>query len=98
MNHYSYVVERVTRNHNTANISCVSQRREPSRDVEFTEENTAWFDTSADGRETYMITDVKEDLLISEPGYTYPLRNCDMSRAYIGYDQRKATELKRRYE
>jgi len=69
-----------------------------TRDVEFTEENTAWFDTSADGRETYMITDMKGDLLISEPGYTYPLRIYDMSRADIGYNQRKATELKRRYE
>ena len=68
------------------------------RDVEFTEENTAWFDTNADGRETYMITDVKGDLLISEPGYTYPLRIYDMSRADIGYNQKKATELKRRYE
>lgn len=72
--------------------------RHKTRDVEFTEENTAWFDTSSDGRETYMITDVKEDLLISEPGYTYPFRIYDMSRADIGYDQRKATELKRRYE
>jgi len=69
-----------------------------TRDVEFMEENTAWFDTSADGRETYIITDVKGDHLISEPGYTYPLRIYDMSRADIGYDQRKAADLKRRYE
>ena len=69
-----------------------------TRDVKFTEENTAWFDTSADGRETYIITEVKGDLLISEPGYTYPLRIYDMSRADIGYDQRKAADLKRRYE
>jgi len=45
-----------------------------------------------------MITDVEGDLLIREPGYTYPLRIYDMSRADIGYDQRKVTELKRRYE
>jgi hypothetical protein len=61
-------------------------------------ENTAWFDTSADGRETYIITDVKGDLLVSEPGYTYPLRIYDMSKADIGYNQKKTTELKRRYE
>jgi len=67
-------------------------------DVEFTEENTTWFDTSADGRETYMITDLEGDLLINEPGYTYPLRIYDMSRADIGYNQKKATELKRQYE
>jgi len=67
-------------------------------DVEFTEENTTWFDTSADGREIYMITDLEGDLLISEPGYTYPLRIYDMSRADIGYNQKKAMDLKRQYE
>jgi hypothetical protein len=69
-----------------------------TRDVEFTEENTAWFDTSADGRETYIIADVKGDLLVSEPDYTYPLRIYDMSKADIGYNQKRATELKQRYE
>ncbi len=67
-------------------------------DVEFTDKNTTWFDTSTDDCEIFTITDVEGDLLISEPGYTYPLRIYDMSRADIGYNQRKATELKRRYE
>ncbi len=58
-------------------------------DVEFTEENTTWFDTSADGRKIYKITDLEGDLLISEPGYMYPFRIYDMSRAAIGYNQRK---------
>ena len=66
-------------------------------DVELTEENTTWFDTSADDRKIYMITDVEGDLLISEPGYTYPRRIYDMSRADIGYNPKKATELKRQY-
>jgi len=67
-------------------------------DVEFTDENTTWFDTGTDDRESYMITDVEGALLIREAGYTYPLRIYDMSRADIDYDQRKATELKQRYE
>jgi hypothetical protein len=67
-------------------------------DMKFTNENTIWFDTGTDDCEIYMITDEEGDLLIKEPGYTYPLRIYDMSRADIGYDQRKVTELKRRYE
>jgi len=66
-------------------------------DVELTEENTTWFDTSADDRKIYIITDVEGDLLISEPGYTYPLRIYDMSIADIGYNPKKATELERQY-
>ena len=67
-------------------------------DAEFTDENTSWFNNSTDDRDIYMITDWEGDLLISELGHTYPLRIYDMSRADIGYDQRKAMELKRMYE
>jgi len=58
-------------------------------DVEFTEENTTWFDTNADGREIHMITDLEGDLLIGEPGYTYPLRIYDMSRAILVITKKK---------
>jgi hypothetical protein len=45
-----------------------------------------------------MITDFDGDILISEFGYTYPFRIYDISRADIGYDRRKARQLRRRHE
>jgi hypothetical protein len=44
-----------------------------------------------------MITDFEGDLLIREFGYAYPVRISSMCRADIGFDQRKAEELKNLY-
>jgi hypothetical protein len=44
-----------------------------------------------------MITDFEGDLLIREFGYCYPVRIYGMSRADIGFDQKKAGELKKLY-
>ena len=63
-------------------------------DAVITKENTTWFDHCTEAHEIYMITDFEGDLLIREFGYTYPVRIYDTSRAYIGFDQRKAEELK----
>jgi hypothetical protein len=60
-------------------------------DAVFTDENTTWFENCADDHDVSMITDFQGDILISEFGYS-------VSRADIGYDQRKAKELKRLYE
>ena len=67
-------------------------------DTEFTDENTTWFDNCVDEHDIYMITDFEGDLLISEFGYDYALRIYSVSRADIGYNQRKAKELKGLYE
>lgn len=67
-------------------------------DAVFTDENTTWFENCLDDDDVYMITDFQGDILISESGYSYPLRIHSISRADIGYDQRKAKELKRLYE
>ena len=67
-------------------------------DTEFTDENTTWFDNCVDDHDIYMITDFEGDLLISEFGYAYALRIYSVSRADIGYNQRKAKELKVLYE
>jgi prophage tail gpP-like protein len=67
-------------------------------DVEFTNNNTTWFRNYKNARDISMITDFDGDLLIGEFGYTYPLRIYGLSRADIGYDQRKARRLKRRNE
>lgn len=67
-------------------------------DAVFTDENTTWFENCADDHDVSMITDFQGDILISEFGYSYPIRIYSVSRADIGYDQRKAKELKHLYE
>ncbi len=66
-------------------------------DMLFTNKNTTWFDRCEEGHEIYMITDFEGDLLIREFGYSYPVRIYGMSRADIGFDQKKAGELKKLY-
>lgn len=66
-------------------------------DLIFTDENTTWFDNSDEGHKVHMITDFEGDLLIREFGYAYPVRIYSMSRADIGFDQKKAGELKKLY-
>jgi hypothetical protein len=67
-------------------------------DAEFTDENTTWFENSADDHDVSMITDFEGDILISESGYSYPIRIYSVSRAAIDYDQKKAKELRSLYE
>ena len=66
--------------------------------VEFTNDNTTWFDNCRNPRDIYMITDFEGDLLISEFGYTYPVRIYDTSRADIGYSQKRARQLMRMHQ
>jgi hypothetical protein len=72
--------------------------RQETIDIEFTESNTTWFNEYRTVRDISMITDFDEGLLISEFGYTYPIWIYDVSRADIGYDQKKARQLRRQYE
>lgn len=67
-------------------------------DVEFTNDNTTWFSNYRNARDISMITDFDGDLLISEFGYTYPVRIYGILRADIGYDQKKARQLRRMHE
>jgi hypothetical protein len=67
-------------------------------DAEITDENTTWFDNCMDDEDIYMITDFKGDILIKEFGYGRPIWIYDVTRAEIGYDQKKAKELKDKYE
>jgi hypothetical protein len=66
--------------------------------VEFTNDNTTWFSNCRNARNISMITDFDGDILISEFGYTYPFRIYNRSRADIGYDQKKARQLRRKHE
>jgi hypothetical protein len=67
-------------------------------EVEFTNDNTTWFSQSGNANDVSMITDFNGDMLISECSHNYPIRIPDTSRADIGYDQKKARQIRRRYE
>ena len=66
-------------------------------DAVLTDENTTWFDPCTQSHDVYMITDFEGDLLIRELGYAYRVRIYGLCRADIGFDQRKAQELKNLY-
>lgn len=67
-------------------------------DAEFTKNNTTWFGNYRDNHDISMITDIDGDILISEFDYSYPFMIYGVSRSDIGFDQRKAKQLRRRYE
>ncbi|MBW1717235.1 MAG: hypothetical protein JRJ77_15670 [Deltaproteobacteria bacterium] len=64
-----------------------------SKDIEFTDENTTWFEDCEKDDEVYMITDFEGCLLISQLGYYYPVLIYDESRIGLSYDKNKAREL-----
>ena len=66
--------------------------------VECTKDNTTWFSLCRNTKDILKITDYEGDMLISECSYNYPIRVPDISRADIGYDRKKAKELRRLYE
>ena len=67
-------------------------------EVEFTTGNTTWFRQCGNAGDISMITDLDGDMLISEVGFSYPLRVPDTSRADIGHDKKKAKLLRSQYE
>ena len=67
-------------------------------DIEFTDQNTTWFDDEESTDGIYMVTDFEGGLLISELNYSYPILIYDKSRKDINYDPHKAYELKSWYQ
>ena len=67
-------------------------------DAEFTKTNTTWFSKYRDNHDISMITDIDGDILIREFDYSYPFMIYGVSRSDIDFDQRKANQLRRRYE
>ena len=65
--------------------------------VNFTDENTTWFDDCEDNHGIFSITDLQGGILIKEDDYTYPLYVYDISRVDIGHDHRRARALHRQY-
>jgi hypothetical protein len=66
-------------------------------DAAITHENTTWFEDCVQNHGIHTITDFKGGLLIRELGNTYPPWIYDVSRADIGYHQRKGKEIHRMY-
>lgn len=67
-------------------------------DVEFTKENTTWFDDCEDSHGIFSITDLQGGLLIKEADYTYPLYVYDIYRADIGHDHGRARAAHSQYQ
>jgi hypothetical protein len=66
--------------------------------AEFTKDNTTWFSNYRNNHDISMITDIDGDILISGFDYSHPYMIYGVSRSDIGFDQRKAKQLRRRYE
>ena len=64
-------------------------------DVEFTEDNTTHFYSRRSDSVT-MIADWDGGLLIKS-GYDYPIYIYEVSRAEVGFNSKKAEQLKRQY-
>ena len=85
---------RIGRKHKHGNYSIQSPKgRLKTIDVEFTKDNTTWFNNCRSPRDIYMITDFEGGLLIRESDYTYPVWIYEISRADIGHSQKKARQL-----
>jgi hypothetical protein len=63
--------------------------------VEFTNDNTTWFESYRNFRDIARITDFEGGLLITEFGYTYPVWIHETTRADVSYSQKRARQLLR---
>lgn len=64
-------------------------------DVEYGNNNTIWFGRYRQDDDIYSITDYQGEILIKDFDYTSPFWIYDISRADIGYRQKKAKQLMR---
>jgi hypothetical protein len=62
-------------------------------DAELNKDNTTWFSRYRKNDDIYSITDFQGGILIKDFDYTYPTWIYDISRAEIGYNQKKAKQL-----
>jgi len=71
------------------------KQRMTTMDVEFSKENTTWFDRCTKESDIQKITDVDGGLLISKAGYYYPVWIGRKSRADVEYSRKIARELEK---
>ena len=65
--------------------------------IDFTDENTTWFDDHEKIEEIYMVIDFEGGLIISDYNYDYPIFVYDISRSDINNDIKKVLDLKKTY-
>ncbi len=65
--------------------------------IDFTDENTTWFDDHEKIEEIYMVTDFEGGLIISGCNYDYPILVYDISRSDINYDIKEVLDLQKTY-
>lgn len=73
------------------------KQRLATMDVEFTKQNTTWFDRCTKDSDIHSITDVDGGILINKAGYEYPVWIGGKSRADIENSRKKARELEKLY-
>ena len=44
-------------------------------EIDFTQDNTTWFDYSEENTKIHMLTDIEHGLLITEHNFNYPVLN-----------------------
>ena len=62
-------------------------------DIEFTDDDTTWFEESEEGKFVQTLTDIDDGLLIKEHGYNYPVVFNGKSRNDIGNNEKAALAL-----
>ncbi len=67
-------------------------------EVEFTADNTTWFEYGRNAQTVSAITDFNGGLLIKKADSSYPVWLYDLSRANIGYSHKKAKQLIKQHE
>jgi hypothetical protein len=73
------------------------KQRMTTMDVEFSKENTTWYDRCTRESDIHKITDLDGGILISKAGYEYPVWIGGKSRTDIEYSRKIARELVRLY-
>ena len=66
-------------------------------EIDFTQDNTTWFDYSKENTKIHMLTDFEDGLLITEHNFNYPVLIYDITRKDIGNNINKAWKLKESY-
>jgi len=66
--------------------------------AEFTKNNTTWFENYRNNHDIAKISDIGGGILIGEFADSYPFWIYDVSRAALDFKQKKAKQLRRRYE
>ncbi len=65
--------------------------------IDFTDENTTWFDDHDKIEEIHTITDFKGGLIIGGYNYDYPILVYDISRSDINYDIKEVLDVQPTY-